>query len=142
MELSVSAKWDPLNDVGRVEVEGTGAMAFDIPKEFGGKGSAPSPEHMFLASIAACMITTFIYMAKKVNLKVKDVRAKVSGKLERMERGGFRISNISAKIEVSVERGAEKDAEKCLNALNTYCIIKNTLDAPPRIQMELSVRSE
>ncbi len=141
MEITVTARWDIEKSRGKVLTGDINIADFDIPKEFGGSGSAASPEQLFMASVASCMITTFIYLAKKLNLHVEEVFAEVSGRLERAEKGGYKIGNINVNIGVKVGKGEEKDAENCLRALDTYCIIKNTLESPPPITVRFEVKS-
>ncbi|MFQ3610900.1 MAG: OsmC family protein, partial [Fimbriimonadales bacterium] len=45
---------------------------FAVPTEFGGPGGCPSPEEMFLASIASCYVITLAYIAQTKKLPLQS----------------------------------------------------------------------
>ena len=53
-----------------------------------------SPEHLFVAAVNSCLITTFLSFAENSNLHFRNVSSKAVGKLEMVE-GKYMISEIT-----------------------------------------------
>lgn len=57
------------------------------PPEFGGPGGIWSPEHMFVAAVSSCLMTTFRAIAEMASLEVVEYSDDASGRLARAEDG-------------------------------------------------------
>src|SRR5262245_46294946 len=47
-----------------------GALAWSVPREFGGPGGAWTPEHFLAAAVGSCVQATFLTMAQMSKLQV------------------------------------------------------------------------
>lgn len=86
-----------------------------------------SPEHLFVASVNICLMTTFLAIAE--NSKVNFVSYKCSGvgKLEKVD-GKFMMSEITLKPEIVVQE--EKDierTERIIHKSENHCLISNSI---------------
>jgi len=72
------------------------------PPEFGGPGGTWSPEDLLVASVNACIMTTFLFFAKKDNIPVSFYESEAEEILEKVDGivvpGGFGSRGIEGKI--------------------------------------------
>ncbi len=71
----------------RMEVRTPGAPAVDVssPPEFQGEAGMWTPETLFVASVNACFVLTFLAIARLSKLDVVSMRASAQGKLEKSD---------------------------------------------------------
>lgn len=93
--FKISAKWDGKSG-GTAFLHKSGReVFFDIPKDFGGRGRHPCPDELFLASLASCLMNTFLYMARRRYLEyVKDIEIEADCKVELDERNEYSVEDI------------------------------------------------
>ncbi len=97
------------------------------PPEF--KNGVPniwSPEHLFVASINICLMTTFLAIAENSSLEFVSFTSEATGKLERVD-GKYMISEVELKPVVKIKD--EKYREKALRILDKSekgCLISNS----------------
>lgn len=98
------------------------------PPEFpGGIPGVWSPEHLLVAAVNSCLMTTFLSIAENSKLQYRHFSSKAVGKLEKVE-GKFMISEIVLQPLLEVMR--EEDVERALRVLNkaeANCLISNSV---------------
>jgi len=88
-----------------------------------------SPEHLLVAAVNSCLMTTFLSIAENSKLEFESFTSSAKGKLEIVD-GKYIISEITLMPEVSITN--EKDKEKALRILaksETACLITNSVKA-------------
>ena len=80
---------------GKLPVIGAGA-----PPEFKGKEDNWSPEHLFVASLNTCYTLTLLAIAEFSKIALVSVSSTAKGKLEKVQGGGFQITEIVVKPRV------------------------------------------
>ena len=97
------------------------------PQEFGGEGKEWSPEHLFLASINSCFMSTYIFFANKLTLEITNLNCNVSGQIEIVD-GKFQFTtiNLFPKINIANEEAREK-ANLVLKKTKKHCLISNSI---------------
>lgn len=97
-----------------------------------------SPEHLLVASVNSCLMTTFLAIAENSKLAFEDFQCNATGKLEKIE-GRYLISEIALHpiVEISSEEQRLK-AETVLRKAEKACLISNSLKA--RISMSPEIR--
>lgn len=86
-----------------------------------------TPEHLFVASVNICLMTTFLAIAENSKLEFASFTSKAKGKLEKVE-NGFMITEIELYPEIKVN--AEKDlerAERIVQKAEQHCLISNSI---------------
>src|SRR2546422_11236539 len=90
----------------RTEVEWTGErrgnlrapvlpnMQVDAPPEFKGHDGVWTPEHLFVASVNSCFMTTFLAIAANSKLEFVSFSAEAKGKLEKLEGQGLIMTEV------------------------------------------------
>lgn len=98
------------------------------PPEFtGGIPGIWSPEHLLIAAVNSCLMTTFLSIAENSKLQFHHFSSKAVGKLEKVE-GKYMISEIVLQPVLELER--EEDLErgvKILNKSEANCLISNSV---------------
>lgn len=70
-------------------------LAFSAPPEFQGEAGVWTPEHMLVAAVASCFITTFRAIADLSKFDAPGLEVTVEGFVEKAERGDQRLGEIS-----------------------------------------------
>lgn len=98
------------------------------PPEFpGGIEGVWSPEHLFVASVNSCLMTTFLAIAEYSKLDYREFNSKAIGKLEKSD-GKYMISEIilSPVVTIRCEKDRHK-AERILQKAEAACLISNSI---------------
>lgn len=108
------------------------------PPEFeGGEPGVWSPEHLFVASVSSCLMTTFVAMAGYSRLSFNRLEVNARGTLEKTEEG-YMVTEITLYPILTVEH--DKDRDKGLRLLEKAeagCLISKSVKT--RIHMEAEV---
>ena len=87
-----------------------------------------TPEHLLLASVVTCYVTTLRAVAEASKLEFHGVEVPVEGKIEKLE-GGFRFTQITLRPEVTIPR--EEDRERTgrvLEKAERVCLVSRSLN--------------
>ena len=102
-----------------------------IPPEFKGHPGIWTPEDLFVASVASCVMTTFLYYAEKEGLEFLNYESKAEGTLERIE-NKFMFSEIKVMPKITVISGNQiEKAEKLIELAEKNCLISNSIASKP-----------
>ena len=86
-----------------------------------------SPEHLLIAAVNSCLMTTFLSIAENSRFEFLNFESNAVGKLEKVD-GKYMISEITLSPVVSVKY--EKDKEKAIRLLEkseAVCLISNSI---------------
>lgn len=126
---------------GRMTAPGDDLPALDVaaPPEFGGQGSIWSPEHLFVASVSSCLMTTFRAIADASSLEFVDYSDDPSGHLVRDENRLYRMESVTLRPRVVITDPDKVDkAHRILDKAERACLISRSLEAT--VQMEPTVQ--
>jgi organic hydroperoxide reductase OsmC/OhrA len=114
--------------IGDLIIEDKPTVQIATPPEFeGGIPGIISPEDLFVASAATCMMTTFVTFSKKMRFEFESFSCKGIGTLERVEKG-FEFTRILLKSSVTVEsEDLISKAERALELAGKYCLVSNSM---------------
>jgi peroxiredoxin-like protein len=131
---------------GIVHAEGIlPAISFSPPPDFLGEAGRWTPEHLLVAAVASCFISTFEGMAQTSRLEFDSLQLASEGILTKQD-SGWRFTEIRLRPVVTLRKKEDRDratrllekAEKsCLIARSLQC--KVTLFPVAKIEEELSV---
>lgn len=112
---------------GSMIVEGKPVVDVAAPPEFGGPEGIISPEDLFVAAAASCMMTTFVTFSEKMRFEYKSFTCTAKGTLERVEKG-FQFTKMHITTTVGVEsEDIKHKAERGLELAGKYCLVTNSL---------------
>jgi peroxiredoxin-like protein len=86
-----------------------------------------SPEHLLLASVNSCLMTTFLAVAENSKFEFINFESNATGKLEKVD-GKYLVSEITLNPVISIS--FEKDKEKALRLIEkseAACLISNSI---------------
>lgn len=134
----------------RTEVEWTGErhgqlraptlpkLEVDAPPEFKGHEGVWTPEHLFVASVNSCFMTTFLAIAENSKLEVVKFSTDAEGTLENVKGQGLVISHITLRPKVIVKNS--HDAERALRIFEKaekHCLIANSIRTKTRLEPQV-----
>lgn len=99
------------------------------PKEFDGTGEHWSPEQIFVAMVADCLILTFRSIATASKFGWADIECKAEGLLERVD-GVNKFTQVD--VDVTLVLHKQDDYEKGMRLLTkaeNQCLVKNSINA-------------
>ncbi|HZS07936.1 MAG TPA: OsmC family protein [Blastocatellia bacterium] len=109
------------------------------PPEFKGHEGVWTPEHLYVASVNTCFMTTFLAVAELSKLEFASFTCHARGRLEKEEGRGYRITRITLrpKLVIRHDRDAER-AARLLEKAEQNCLISNSINTAVRIEPEIS----
>ncbi len=126
----------------RTDVRSPGApqLAVSSPPEFHGHAGMWTPETLFVASVAACFVLTFLAIAQLSKFDIVNLRVKARGRLEKIEGAGYRFTEIVIKPVLEVRSPSERErAQRLLEKAERNCFISNSITAAVRLEPEIAI---
>jgi peroxiredoxin-like protein len=105
------------------------------PPEFQGTEGIWTPEHLFVASVSCCYVTTFLAIAELSKLEFAAISCGATGKLEKVEGSGFEVTEITLRPNLVLRhtRDAER-AGRILEKAERNCLISKSIRTIVRLQ--------
>ncbi|MBK8449079.1 MAG: OsmC family protein [Saprospiraceae bacterium] len=124
----VTAKWENARKGSLTSNVLSQTIEVATPPQFpGGIDNIWSPEHLFVAAVNSCLMTTFLAIAENSMLKFGSFESKAVGKLEKVE-GKYCISEIELTPIIQIQNEAEREkAERILIKSEAACLISNSI---------------
>lgn len=110
------------------------------PPEFGGEPFYWSSEHLLVASVEICIMTTFLDKLGKSDYKIFSYKSNAMGKAQ-LVKGVFKFKTIEVRPNVTVEK--KEDVEKLKELLQISaeeCMVSNTLNIKVDLKPEIRRR--
>lgn len=113
------------------------------PPEFaGGIPGIWSPEHLFVAAVSSCLMTTFLAIAANLRLEYTGFSCAATGKLEQ-ENGKYRITEVELKPVVTVADASQAErAQRVLQKAEQYCLISNSVNSTVTMVPEIRIADD
>jgi organic hydroperoxide reductase OsmC/OhrA len=113
---------------GILQAPGLPALETATPPEFPkGQAGTWSPEHLFVASVNACLMTTFLAIADNSRLPITAYTSRATGKLEKVNRQ-YQITEVLVEITLTIPQ--EEDlprAERLIRKAESACLISQSI---------------
>ena len=99
-----------------------------------------SPEHLFVAAVNSCLMTTFLSIAENSKIEFTSFDSKAIGKLEMVD-GKFMISEVTLSPILIIKDANQKErAERVLLKSEANCLISNSVKSKiifnPQVMVE------
>jgi organic hydroperoxide reductase OsmC/OhrA len=111
------------------------------PPEFGGKEGYFVPEEIFAASLASCMNTLFLLIAKNSKLNLKNLGTKATLKMNAEGIDKLIFTNIHFNMKVKLEKDNEwerKKVDSCFKIAQKICPLRQSWGEKVPITFELN----
>lgn len=115
-------------------------LAVATPPEFPkGMPGIWSPEHLLVAAVNSCLMTTFLAIAENFKFDFVNFESNASGKLEKVD-GKFMISEITLSPVLTITADADQEkAMRILQKSEAACLISNSIKSEIVFQPELRI---
>ena len=115
-------------------------LQVDAPPEFKGHDGVWTPEHLFVASVNSCFMTTFLAIAENSKLDIISFKAGATGKLEKTDGPGFIMTEIRLHpaLVIADARDFER-ANRILEKAEKHCLISNSIKSVTTLEAEITV---
>ena len=119
-------------------VDGLPELAFASPPEFGGPAHVWSPEHLFVASVASCLMTTFRAIAARSGIEVLDYSDEAIGHLARGDGGLYSIESITLRPTIVISDDSKLDrAQRLIEKAEKACLISRSISS--KVELEAKI---
>ncbi|HSF24129.1 MAG TPA: OsmC family protein [Blastocatellia bacterium] len=109
------------------------------PPEFQGDAGLWTPEHLYVASVNACFVITFLAIADLSKLDFVSFASNARGKLEKMEPSGYQITEIVLRPKLIVRNSRDLErAGRLLDKAEKNCLISNSIKTIVKLEPEIN----
>lgn len=111
----------------------------DAPPEFKGHEGVWTPEHLFVASVNSCFMTTFLAIAENSKLEFVKFNAEAEGKLENVQGQGLIITHVTLRPKLVLKH--TRDAERALRIFQKaekHCLISNSIKSETTLEPQIN----
>jgi peroxiredoxin-like protein len=113
-------------------------VAVDAPPEFKGHDGKWTPEHLFVASVNTCFMTTFLAVAEYSKLPVISFRSTATGKLEKVQGAGYQFVEVVIKPSVVVASPQDLTrTSRILEKAKENCFVTNAIKSAVKLEPEI-----
>lgn len=125
---------------GVLESNGKPSVRVSSPPEFKGEAGVWTPEDLFVASVEACHMATFMAFALRKSISIKSYQSHSNGVLEFVD-GDYRFTRIVIFPTILVDNTeSEKEVHAILRETQKHCLVTNSIasivEVNPTIIME------
>jgi organic hydroperoxide reductase OsmC/OhrA len=122
-----------------IEVPQLPPVSTSAPPEFQGEPGYWSPEHLLVAALESCLMTTFLAIAEKSRLDVVSYRSSALAKLEMVD-GSLRFTRILVRPIVELRREQDREsAHRVFANTEKNCFVSSALSVPVRCDVAFTV---
>ena len=138
-EYRTSVRWESQRK-GVLSAQDLPDIKIATPPEFpGGHPGIWSPEHFFVASVEACIMTTFLAIAENSKLEFKEYRSSAEGIVEKTE-NGYLFTEVTVKPTVVIEDEKLRDRTlRILDKSEKACLISKSVNVAVHLQPEVTI---
>ena len=130
----------PKTGIMTADEDGLPALHVASPPEFGGPEAVWSPEHLFVAAVSSCLMTTFRTIADLSKLEVISYSDDPIGHLIRDESGLYRIESVTLRPQVTIADAEKVDrAIRLLEKAERACLVSRSVSAEIRMEPTVGV---
>ena len=125
---------------GRASAAGLPDLEVGSPPEFhGGQEGVWAPEQLFVTSLNACLMLTFLSLAERRGLAIGGYDSSAEGLLEHAG-GKYRITSVAVRPRVAVNTEADvATARELMGKVEENCFISNSMTSKINIQPEFFI---
>jgi organic hydroperoxide reductase OsmC/OhrA len=106
---------------------GVDELLLDEPEPLG-KKRGPNAARLVAAAVANCLSASLVFCLRtKFKQNPGPVKAKVTARLARNERGRFRIAGLDVRIDLADEAAALGHFERCMEQFEDFCIVTESV---------------
>ncbi len=122
-----------------LQSDGKPDLRVSSPPQFKGESGVWTPEDMFVASVEACLLTTFVAFAQRGAVPVISYTSQAEGLLEFVD-GDYRITRVVVKPTILIDHpDAASAAAEAVHAAHEKCLIGNSITTEIVVEPHIEV---
>ena len=111
----------------RFDMPGAAELLLDEPPPLGG-GHGPNAARLIAAAVANCLSASLVFCLRgKFKQNPGPVRAMATGRLEKNERGRYRIAEVDVVLSLAEKLGELQHQERCMAQFEDFCIVTESV---------------
>jgi peroxiredoxin-like protein len=124
---------------GSLRSSGLPALEIAPPPEFQGEAGIWTPEHLYVASVNACFVVTFLAIAELSKLDFVRFASNARGKLEKIETSGYQITEVVLRPKLMVRHARDLErAARLLDKAEKNCLISNSIKTIVKLEPQIN----
>ena len=128
------------DESARTVFTGPGELEVGPAPEFEGSPETLNPEEMFVASVNNCLMTTFFYFVRKLNIEIVSYCSDAEGRIEK-QKDGFRFTNVEVRAKVTLrQQDLIEKARELGDLADKYCLVSRSVACPIHYQLEAKIK--
>lgn len=117
--------------------QGTSGFVMDEPPPQG-SNAGPNPSRLIAAAVGDCLSASLLFCLQRSRVEVGSVRAEVEGRLERNERGRWRIIGLAVELTPEVPPDKAPQLARCAEIFEDFCIASKSVEQGIPITLKLN----
>jgi organic hydroperoxide reductase OsmC/OhrA len=105
-----------------------------------GEGRGPNPARMLGAAVGHCLSASLLFCLQKARVEVGAMTTTVRGRIERNERGRFRIGELVVELSPDLASDARARIGRCLEIFDDFCIVTESVRQGIPVSVRVSPR--
>ena len=124
---------------GALSMEHLDEPSFDVasPPEFGGPAGVWSPEHLFVATLSSCLMTTYRSIADASKVDVIEYRDDAIGHLQRREDRRYWMDRVVLRPRIVVPADQIDRAVRLVDKAENACLISNSVTTEVVVEAQI-----
>ena len=116
---------------------GNAELLLDEPEPLGHR-HGPNAARLIAAAVGNCLSASLVFCLRtKFKQDPGPLRASVTGRIVRNERGRLRIGGLDVKIQLAQDAGALQHLERCLQQFEDFCIVTESVRGGIPVSVEV-----
>lgn len=122
---------------GVISSDGKQSFRVSSPPEFSGESGNWTPEDLYVASLEACQMTTFLAIAARNEIPIISYQSQAQGTLEFVD-GGFKFTKVLITPTIVVTGPFDQEViRKAVDDAHRHCLVANSVCA--KVEVEPSI---
>jgi organic hydroperoxide reductase OsmC/OhrA len=102
-----------------------------------GHDRGPNPDRLLAVAVANCLTASLLFCMRKFKQTPGKLRAQVTGKLTRNERGRLRVGGFNVTIQLSDPAARIAHLERCLTQFEDFCVVTESIRHGVPVQVKI-----
>ena len=130
------------DETAKTVFSGPGEIKVGPAPEFDGSPETLNPEEMFVAAINNCLMTTFFYFVRKINIEILSYYSEAQGQVEK-QKDGFRFTNVEVRAKVTLQQQDLVEKVRGIgNLAEKYCLVSRSVACPVDYKLEVKIKEK
>jgi hypothetical protein len=121
----------------RFDWPGNAELLLDEPEPLGHR-HGPNAVRLVAAAVGNCLAASLVFCLRtKFKQNAGPLRASVTGRLVRNERGRMRIGGLAVRLQLAEDAGALQHLGRCLEQFEDFCVVTESIRRGVPVSVEV-----